>query len=71
MNIDRENMGKARELLAKVQEQRDVAERYRDEALAAGGGDAYLFWARIHRDLHMAQGSISGFLEWEVKCDER
>lgn len=64
MNISDENMRKARELLANVQKQRDAAEQNRDEALAAGGGDAHLFWARIHRDLHMAQGSISGYLEY-------
>lgn len=66
MSPSEENMRKAREVLAKVQEQRDAAERYRDEAHAAGGGDDYLFWARIHRELHMAQGSISGYLEYLV-----
>ncbi len=64
MNINSENMNRAREILVEVQKQRDAAERYRDEAHAAGGGDDYLFWARIHRELHMAQGSISGYLEY-------
>lgn len=66
MNPSEENMSKAREVLANVQEQRDAAERYRDEAHAAGGGDDFLFWARIHRELHMVEGSIRGYLEYLV-----
>lgn len=53
----------ARKILEEVRKQRDAAEQHRDRALAAGGGDTYLFWARIHRQLHMVQGSIGNDVE--------
>ena len=62
MKIDREDVSRAQEILVKVQEQRDAAAQHMNKA----DGEAFMFWSRIHRDLHMAQGSIESYLEWGV-----
>lgn len=61
--VSDEERAEARKILEEVRKQRDAAERHRDRALADGGGGAYLFWARIHRELHLTQGRIENDVE--------